>query len=291
MARRVINGFLVIGMLLAMLPAAAQEDKLRLAFQQEGVKNAPSRVVVIFSTKANPKTLANRVELTGRHVTPALSPDGHTLAFAAQVGVKYQLFTWALDEYNTVVGAPKRLSPDANTDDKFPSWSPDGTQLAYLSTDDTKKAALCVINSDGTGRKVLESGNNVLAGYPSWRNDGKAILYIASANGKRVMRRVDPESAYPVTLSAPGPIAATFSPDGTQIAALVPGKAGDSSILVYNEAGTTAKAILGSIKRATCITWPLAQRIIFNGVQVGTRKGGPFWSIAPTGGDAKVFLA
>jgi Tol biopolymer transport system component len=69
--------------------------------------------------------------------------------------------------------APMRLTQDEQ-DETDPSWSPDGTRLAYQG--DRDGSAVYVINADGSGEKRL-SPTPGLDVTPSWSADGTKIIY------------------------------------------------------------------------------------------------------------------
>ena len=55
----------------------------------------------------------------------------------------------------------------------FPTWSPNGNQIAFERVARSPAETLLVINSDGSGQRVLAPGGN-----PRWSPDGTTIAYI-----------------------------------------------------------------------------------------------------------------
>lgn len=270
----------------AALPGVTQGTRSRVAFQCDGLHNDPANIRVMFTDGTHYQDLAPNPDLPGARVTPALSPDGRTIAFSAKVGEHFRLFTWSLDDQNNTVGTPVRVTPDENASAKFPAWSPDGTRLAFLGIDENGKVSLRVINADGTGLKEVVP--SAYFATPSWTPDGLMLLYLDRDKGKSVLKSV------PVTGGAPLPIQPTtefitacFSPDGKQIAALRKAKDDLADLLVMHVTGTGAKVLVSKIAGGRSVAWPASDKIIFNASKVGKETGKAFWTIGLSGGTPK----
>jgi Tol biopolymer transport system component len=61
--------------------------------------------------------------------------------------------------------------PDSQDSGLFPSWSPDGSLIAFDCGD-----YICTIHPDGTDMKRLTSPGS----FPVWSKDGKKIAFISS---------------------------------------------------------------------------------------------------------------
>jgi TolB protein len=92
-----------------------------------------------------------------------------------------------------------------------PAWSPDGSLIAFAG-----RAGLSVIGSDGTGRRVLphtEGGE-----YPSWSPDGSRIAFNSNLTGDHVMYIAQADGSKVVDLSSVGEgWQVDWSPDGRSI--------------------------------------------------------------------------
>jgi len=111
-------------------------------------------------------------ELDGDHTKPAWSPDGSQIAFEAK-GLIYTVptlggtprpFTGSGAEWQRMVltaGARATLSP---------SWSPDGTRMAYANA-----GGIWVKAMDGAPRRILEGQ---LFHSESWSPDGQALAFV-----------------------------------------------------------------------------------------------------------------
>lgn len=196
--------------------------------------------------------------------SPAWSPDGKRLAFAARdekpedradgqtkmeltKGRVYATDVKVVDELRwrsnmiaptgerrhiwvvpTAGGRPRKLT-DGDYDDVEPVWSPDGKQLAFLSSRARKQdwdfvADLWLVRSSG-GKPRQLTDHVGGAGFPTWSPDGKRIAYVGF-EGKRIPW-VDPHiyvrpvrGGQPTCLTAKldiFPLFTKWAPDGNSI--------------------------------------------------------------------------
>jgi TolB protein len=85
----------------------------------------------------------------------------------------------------------------------FPTWSPDGKRLGYMSFQPQGAFQAVLLNVDGTAETKL-MGNGQRNGMPSWSPDGKQVafvsgnekpaVYVADATGANA-RQISPEGA------------------------------------------------------------------------------------------------
>lgn len=87
-----------------------------------------------------------------------------------------------------------------------PVWSPDGNKITFAlgkffqALQGPSFADIAVINSDGTGLKVLTKGDGNY-GFPSWSPDGRRIVYRAANKDKKGLFIIDSETGEVKTLT------------------------------------------------------------------------------------------
>jgi Tol biopolymer transport system component len=104
----------------------------------------------------------------GLQTEPSLSADGQTVAYAADVGGNFDIWTRRL-----AGGNPVRVTT-APADDWQPDWSPDGETLVFRS-ERGAGGIFVVPATGGAEEKVVDFGFR-----PLWAPDGKHIVFARS---------------------------------------------------------------------------------------------------------------
>lgn len=196
---------------------------------------------------------------------PVWSPDGRYIAFTRQ--------TRQVDDAVFIVGANSGSAKQLVAPGRFPSWSPNGTRIAYYDVH------VLTVKLDGTGRKQVARYGS----FPLWSPDGRSILferswpplglYVVSAAGveaRRLARDASDAQWSPdgrrilfvtggiellqpgisvvgrdgKSLRALGPGSEpSWSPDGREIAHQVGGRAEPASVRVMWSDGSHARAL------------------------------------------------
>ena len=138
-----------------------------------------------------PYTARRLTDMPGLEQSPAISPDGRSVAFAANVDGRWQLFVRL-----TAGGAPLQITHDP-VDHEFPRWLPDGSALVYFSPSGTGEAqgTLWTIPAlGGSRRRIADSIGDADVNRDGrlayFRLDGRNVQLVTSslaANDVRVL--------------------------------------------------------------------------------------------------------
>jgi len=174
----------------------------------------------IFRIRADGTGLARLGAHPERDIAYSVSSDGR-IAFHRVEGDSPE--TSSADVYTMAFdGSDLRRLTDDPAIDAFPSWSRDGTRIAFAS-ERAGKQELYVMNADGTDQvRLLHIDDDLDETHPTWSPDGEQIAFVrsiippGSAGGLWVMN-ADGSDAH-LLLGAPLVVFPRWSPDGTRIA-------------------------------------------------------------------------
>ena len=144
--------------------------------------------------------------------SPAFSPDGRFVAYAAWVGMQSDIFIMDLD-----TGKTRNVTQDQHVD-RTPYWSPDGSWIVYSSERQGQFDLMLVNVHTGQFRLLIsEQGDQIT---PAWSPDGKKIVYISDQiDGVPDPHILDMETMQSHRLAAPvtGCMTPSFSIDSQDI--------------------------------------------------------------------------
>jgi serine/threonine protein kinase/Tol biopolymer transport system component len=152
---------------------------------------------------------------------PRFSPDGERLAVT--ISEPGDMNIWVID---LATGAQTKLTQEgANV---FPSWTPDGERVTYLSIRGGNEFSINWKRADGHGESealVSQGDPGEVLGPGSWSPDGKTLVYFRDLpsqpeNGKDIwmVDRDGDREARPLVATRAGEKGAAISPDGEWLA-------------------------------------------------------------------------
>ena len=158
-------------------------------------------------------------------IDASVSPDGRMVLYSQRDDGDADIFALRIGGEN-----PINLTPDSSADDVNPAWSPDGEQIAFVST--REGGGIFVMGATGENpRRVSDDGFN-----PSWSPDGTKLVYATegvltpySRSSRALLKVVDIASREVTELGITVPptdggsqsldaVAPAWSPDGRWIA-------------------------------------------------------------------------
>ena len=152
---------------------------------------------------------------------PAWAPNGREIACVGPTDDRLSNISDKLGLWLEIGGAPyrERLLPVAVTDDAGPTWSPDGTRIAFANS----AGAISVLDVTSGKARTLGTGTS-----PDWSPKGDAIAY--STGRSLVVARPDGRKRRTVVRSRFSIDQPTWSPNGGSIIYAVFARRGQVSL-------------------------------------------------------------
>jgi Tol biopolymer transport system component len=186
-----------------------------LVQRRDGAQRAPARVVPLTAMR-------------GFESWPTFSPDGTQVAFSWDGEKAIEGTTPNRSIWLKLIGSSEmRRLTTASADDWAPSWSPDGTRIAFVRQTGTDSGTIYAISPlGGTERKLtgLPASLSQLSWTPDgrWLVAGRAPLTGETRPESGGLHLVPSEGGAPRAITAPNPPAFDFhpalSPDGHRLA-------------------------------------------------------------------------
>ena len=146
----------------------------------------------------------------GLEVTPALSPDGRSVAYASG-----RLLSMRVQVRPVGEGRAVPLTGDTTAEESNPQWSPDGTRVLFLS----RGGVFSAPSGGGPARAEIPGDGHTPIASAVWSPDGQRIAF---ARGDSLFTREADASVHAVAHMS-GPTLCVWSPRGTFVACATEG--------------------------------------------------------------------
>lgn len=212
----------------------SSDNESRIVYEQNGelqVFDTRSRKATAISITVPDEGLARRparVSAAGNIESFNISPKGERALFSA----RGDIFTAPMEK-----GPTRNLTHSSGAHDKWPSWSPDGSQVAFIS-DLTGEEEVYVVPQDGLKpAQQITSGGAAMRYQPEWSSDGKRIAF-GDKDGKVFVVTISDRKQIQITDTPRGQIRDyAWSPKGNYLAfSMAASGSGFSSVYVWNAA-------------------------------------------------------
>jgi dipeptidyl aminopeptidase/acylaminoacyl peptidase len=117
-------------------------------------------------------------------------PEGSTELYVSNIDGMGQL---RLTNSPGSEGGPTQTGVDDNDGESLPSWSPDGTKIAFASNRDGNWE-IYVVNADGSGSQRL-TNNPATDLRPRWSPDGTKIAFQSDRDGNQEIYSMNPDGS------------------------------------------------------------------------------------------------
>jgi tricorn protease len=205
------------GQLQVMDAKTRKSTAISINVPDEGNARRPSRV-----------SAANLIE------SFALSPKGERALFSA----RGDIFTAPVEK-----GPTRNLTQSSGAHDKWPSWSPDGSQIAYVS-DLSGEEEIYLIPQDGSKpAEQITKGGAAMRYSPDWAPDGKRLSF-SDKDGKLYVITLSDRKVVQVADNSRGQIRDyAWSPRGNFIAFTMSNENQFSSVYVWSAADNQVRRV------------------------------------------------
>jgi dipeptidyl aminopeptidase/acylaminoacyl peptidase len=212
---------------------------------------------------------------------PQWSPDGTKLAYTTTPTPRADDGSLSDIWVVTVTGgAPRKLVENAAGSDNSPRWSPDGTQIAYVTspTTDVRQSQLAVIAASGGTPRMVAPQFLYQPGAPAWSPDGRTLYFGASVRTTTQLFAVPSIGGTPRALTdVKGVVAGgTFSRDGKAVVYTIanPQKPADVHVATIGEGLLKSRQLTDhnpqvrdlSLGRAEVVKWKSTDGMDIDGV-------------------------
>jgi hypothetical protein len=190
-------------------------DGRLIAFESN--RDGPTELYIMNVDGSN----VRRLTFSGANTGASWHPDGSQIAYQSNRFGQFEVLKINVD------GTGETRLTFHPAEDSLPTWSPDGTVIAFSSRREDPAADIHLMNPDGTNIRRIFGVPGVEDSWPSWSPDGTMIAFHSRRDdpeGEEIYRmNVDGSNVVRLTFNADPPggpdsdIFPAWSPDGSRI--------------------------------------------------------------------------
>ncbi len=280
---RSVSRFLLLGLALGhILPTASAQSEQKIVFDL-GCKL--SDLYVMDSSGSNARRVTREAESGRDAAQPVWVPGGRQIAFTliTITNGRHRSDVYVVNPDGTGLRSLTQTAGQASS--WHPTWSPDGSKVAFQSDRDGK-TELYTMNADGSGLRRLTDtpGTGRYAGQPAWSPDGQQIAFDSNHSGREEIYLFDVKTSHvrALTETPNGKESwnADWSPDGRSIV-FGSNRDGDDEIYTTHADGSNVRRL--NIKAYRPRWSPDGKRLIYMSETGETRL--QIFTAAPDGSD------
>ena len=206
-----------------------KSTRLSITVPDDGINKRPRQASV-----------ANRVSWFN------LSPKGERAVFSA----RGDIFTVPIEK-----GGARNLTRSSGANDRFPTWSPDGRWIAYMSDQSGEDEVWIAAQDAATAPQQLTTGGSAQRYPPQWSADSKKIVF-GDKNGRVYVLNVATKQMQQIADAPNGQITDyEFSPKGNYISYSMGGRNGVQSIYIWSAEENKSYRVTPEMFQAHDATW------------------------------------
>jgi tricorn protease len=197
----------------------------------------------------------NRMVSVGNLISAySLSPKGERALFSA----RGDIFTVPVEK-----GGVRNLTKTSSAHDKFPTWSPDGKLIAFIS-DKSGEEEVWTVPQDGSAPpEQISTGSKAQRYSPAWSDDGKKILF-GDKDGRVYILTVATKQLQQIVDAVNGQITDyDWSPKGNFVAYSMQSKNGLSAMYIWSAASNTNTRVTPESSNAFSPAWDASGNYLY----------------------------
>lgn len=163
-----------------------------------------------------------------------LSPKGERVLISA----RGDIFTAPIEK-----GPSRNLTHSSGAHDKWPSWSPDGSQIAFISDLSGEEELYLQVQDGSKPAEQITRGGSAMRYQPEWAPDGKRIAF-GDKDGKVYILTMADRKVTEIADSPLGQVRDyTWSPRGNYLAFTMPNENQFQSVYIWSAADNQVRRV------------------------------------------------